>query len=506
MLVLRLVYPLAILFSIFIFTQSCSNSKQEVTDQVLVTCDTIPMSFNNELSDLEIERIINSSSGARRDLEQIKKDGVLTVVTMYSSTSYFLYKGQPMGYDFELFERIADHLGVELRVIVTRKIMDLLKHLHEGKADIVAYGLTVTERRKKFVSFTDPLYLSHQVLVQRKPEDWRKMKLHEIEGELITNNIELIEKTVSVRARSTYARRLINLMEEIGDVIYIDTIAPDVATEKIIKMVVDGEIDYTVADYNIASVNAAYYPELDIRVPISFSQRIAWSVRKTSPDLLEEVNNWLEKFKRQADFNVIYDRYFESSRDYRKRIRDDYYSQHSGKISPYDDLIKKYAAEIGWDWRLLGSQVYQESQFDPQAKSWAGAQGLMQLMPATAKEVGVTNTANPEENLKGGTAYLKEMWDKWETISDTIQRIKFAMASFNCGYYHVKDAVNLAEKDKADTSRWDDGVELYILKLSDPKYFNDPVVHYGYARGLEPYTYVFEIFERYEHYKLFVSK
>jgi membrane-bound lytic murein transglycosylase F len=173
-------------------------------------------------------------------------------------------------------------------------------------------------------------------------------------------------------------------------------------------------------------------------------------------------------------------------------------------ISQYDDLIKKYANKMGWDWRLVSALVYQESQFNATAKSWAGAQGLMQLMPATAKELGVTNRSDSEDNIRGGTKYLKDMWDNWEDIPDSIQRIKFAMASFNCGYYHVRDAVRLAEKDGSNTLMWDDHIEDYILLLSAPEYFNDPVVHYGYARGAEPFTYVFEIFERFEHYRKFV--
>ena len=129
----------------------------------------------------------------------------------------------------------------------------------------------------------------------------------------------------------------------------------------------------------------------------------------------------------------------------------------------------------------------------------------MQLMPATAKELGVEDRTDPEKNIKGGTKYLKQLWDRWEDIPDSTQRVKFAMASFNCGYYHIRDAANLALKYGHNNSIWDDNVELYILKLSNPEFFNDPVVHYGYARGLEPYTYVLEIFERYNHYIKFAS-
>jgi len=293
-------------------------------------------------------------------------------------------------------------------------------------------------------------------------------------------------------------------MEEIGAAIVIDTLDTNLDTDDIIQMVVDGEIKYTVADNHIASINASYYPELDIKVPVSFSQRISWATRNTSPELLGAVNEWLKLIKRTSDYNVIYQKYFTNTRDFRKRVNSEFYSLNKGKISKYDKLIKKYAEQLNWDWRLVSSLIYQESQFNPEVKSWVDAQGLMQLMPATAAELGVENISDPEENIKGGTEYLNQLWKRWDIIPDSIQRIKFAMASYNCGYYHVKDARNLTKKHQLNENLWDDNVELYVLKLSSSEFFNDPVVYYGYVRGIEPVTYVSEIFERYEHYRKFI--
>jgi membrane-bound lytic murein transglycosylase F len=425
----RLYTKLFVIVAILLISIGCGSERKEIQEHVSELPEAEIPEFAEDVYEEEVRKIMSENQDLIRDLDDIKKDGVLKAVTVYSSTSYFLYKGQPMGFEFELLEKLSEHLDLELDIIVAKNVVDVLKILYEGKADLVAYGFAATEKRREYVDFTDPLFLSHQVLVQRKPENWRKMKLHEIDEALIRNNIELIGQTVSVRPRSSYIRRLDNLMEEIGDEIFIDTVPINTETEELIRMVVDGEIKYTVADYNVASLNASYYPELDIRVPISFSQRIAWALRKSSPDLKEAINSWLEKIKRTPDFNVIYNKYFEKTRDYRKRIRDDYFSPETGKISPYDDLIKKYAADLGWDWRLLSSQVYQESQFDPKAKSWAGAQGLLQVMPATAKEYGVSNSANPEKNIQGATKLLAYLWSRWESIPDTVQRIKFTMAS-----------------------------------------------------------------------------
>lgn len=440
-----------------------------------------------------------------RDLEDIKKDGTLKVLTTYSGTSYFLYRGQPMGFEYELLERFAEHLGVSLEIKVSDNIDSLLYQLNHGEVDLVAHGLTITSERKQIADFTDYLYLTHQVLVQKKPDDWRTMRWSAVERELIHDAIELIDDTVSVRSNSSYLQRLTNLSTEIGGKINIDTIQGNLSTDKIIKMVVDGEIKYTVADNNIASINASYYPVLDITVPISFSQRIGWAVRNNSPVFKKAINDWLKEMKKQTDYYVIYNKYFKNSRSFRKRVRSEFYSLNNNRISKYDPLIKESAEKIGWDWRMLSSLVYQESRFDPNAGSWAGAKGLMQIMPATAEELGVEDRMDPMDNVEGGTKYLTEIWNDYTEIPDSVQRLKFTMAAYNCGYYHVEDARRLAIVENLDPNVWDENVEQMILDLSYQETYTRPEVKYGYVRGIEPYTYVRQIFERYEHYKQFIE-
>ena len=441
-----------------------------------------------------------------RDLEDIKTSGVLRAIMVYSETSYFLYRGQPMGFEYELLTRLADRLDVELEIIPAYNLDELINMLNQGEGDLIAHGLTITKPRKQYVDFTNYLYLTKQVLVQRKPENWRQQKLHEIERKLVGDPIELIEDTVSVRLTSAYYDRLQNLEQEIGGDIYIDTLPGELSTGRIIKKVVKGELEYTVADDNIAEINSGYFPILDVSTPISFSQRAAWAVRKNAPELRTALNAWIEEIRKTADYYVIYDRYFEDKREFRARIESEFYSEAGGKISRYDSIVQQFSDSLGWDWRFLSALIYQESQFNPSATSWAKAKGLMQLMPATARELGVTNRANPQQNLKGGTAYLQELYNRWGSIPDSVQRVKFTLASYNCGYQHVVDAQGLAEKYDKDPSVWDDSVEEFVQKLSFPKYYNDPVVDYGYVRGVEPVTYVDQIFERFKHYQQLIPE
>lgn len=441
-----------------------------------------------------------------RDLAEIKEEGVLRAITSYSSTSYFLYKGQPMGYEYDLLKRFAKHLDVRLEISVSNDIDTMFQQLFDGKVDLIAHGLTITNSRKEKVAFSEYLYLTHQVLVQRKPDNWRKMRWSKLQASLIHDPVELIGDTVSVRANSSYLDRLVNLSDEIGGDIYIDTLTGDLSTDRIIEMVASGELKYTFADNNIASINASYYPELDVSVPVSFSQRMAWAVRLNSPELEKNLNDWIRTMKDKVEYYVIYNKYFKNERDFRRRENSELYSINHNNISPYDDLIRASADSLGWDWRLMAAMVFQESKFNPDLESWAGARGLMQIMPSTAERFGVTDRSDPKQSIRGGTEILQLLWSRFEDIPDSVQRIKFTMAAYNCGYGHVEDARNLAYEEGLDMYRWDDHVEETILKLSYPEYYNKPVVKYGYVRGIEPYTYVRQVFDRFNNYSHFIEK
>jgi len=448
----------------------------------------------------------HTKPSVKKDLTTHIKEGKLKASTTYSATSYFLYKGQTMGFEYELLQHFAEYLDVELEIIVANDIDNLIDNLNNGKVDLMAHGLTITSERQQQVAFSKYIYLTHQVLVQKKPDNWRKMKLHQIDKVLIQDAIELEGKTVSVREKTGYYNRLQNLSEEIGGEIKIEKLDGSLTTEEIIKMVADGKIEYTIADENIASLLASTYPKLDVRVPISLSQKSAWAVRLNSPELLEKLNSWLKEFKKKSEYNVIYNKYFKHKREFRRRVKSEFYSLNSNSISEYDDLIKMESEKLGWDWRLLSALIYQESQFKIHAKSWVGAGGLMQMMPATAKEMGVKNRFNPEDNLAGGTKYLKILYNRFDKITDETQRIKFTMASYNCGYEHVKDAQRLAKEKGLDSLKWDSNVEEMIVALSNTKNYNNPIIKFGYVRGIEPYTYIRQIFERYEHYQNFIKE
>jgi membrane-bound lytic murein transglycosylase F len=221
---------------------------------------------------------------------------------------------------------------------------------------------------------------------------------------------------------------------------------------------------------------------------------------------LKEIDEWLTKIKKESTFMIIYNRYFKSPRTSLIRMRSDYSSIGGNKLSPFDDLIKEGAKQLGWDWRLLASLVYQESHFLPQGESWAGARGLMQLMPSTAQYFGVTNLDDPRESIKAGVKYLKFLDRRWtKHVPDPQERIKFIMASYNAGLAHIIDAQKLAKKHGKDPTKWDGNVEYFLSRKSDPKYYRDPIVVSGYCKCEEPVNYVNDVLERYEEYKVHIA-
>ncbi|WP_439131026.1 transglycosylase SLT domain-containing protein [Polaribacter sp.] len=475
------------LFTILFFLSACQEKKQPEIIQKTAGINEI---------------VANSSD---RDYQEIKKDGVLRALVVYSSTSYFLYKGQPMGFEYELLQRLAKHLNLKLEIVVSDNLDTQFEVLNRGDVDVIAHGMTITNQRKWEVDFTEHLFLTKQVLVQKKPDNFRKMSWSTLQKHVIDDPLDLIGDTVSVRKNSSYVERIVSLANEIGGEIYIDTLDSKLSTGEIIDMVVDGKVKYTIADENLAKINASSNPILKIDVPISFSQRIAWVTRKKSKNFKKVINEWIVSERKNLDYFVIYNKYFKNKRFFKRRIKSDYYSLTNNQISEYDDLIKEYTQKLGWDWRLLASQIYQESKFDPKAKSWAGAKGLMQIMPPTAEELGITDVTDPVQSIRGGTTYLNQIYERFTDVPDEINRIKFTLASFNCGYGHVRDAQRLAAANELDPLIWEDNVDKMLLALRFPKNYNKEIIKYGYVRGTEPFIYVEQIFDRFQHYKQFIE-
>ncbi|MDE6239196.1 MAG: transglycosylase SLT domain-containing protein [Muribaculaceae bacterium] len=420
-------------------------------------------------------------------------DEILTdtiyAVTLYGPTSYFIYKGEAMGYDYSLLKEFAAYSHKALKLNIAPSLSSAVDMLRDGKAQLLAYNVPITAHYRDLVLHCGPESYSTQVLVQPK-----------VKGEPgISDVTQLVGKDVYVIDDSKYLRRLQNLSEELAAEISIHPVNPDSATaEDLIALVSQGEIPFTVVDSDIARLNETYFHDLDISVELSTPQRSSWAVAPRNTALAAQVNDWFANEEQTADNADLLKRYFEMSKSEPYRTFD--FSK--GYISKYDNLFKKYSDNIDWDWRLLAAQAYAESLFNPKARSWVGARGLMQVMPRTGRGYGasVASLNNPDVSVKVATRLIADL-NRYliNLVPNDKERRKFIIAAYNCGIAHIYDAIALAEKHGLDPQKWDDNVEKALLMKMNPQYYNDPVVKYGYARGSETSAYVKRIMEFYDN-------
>ncbi len=492
---------------------------------LFTACESEILSAINDDTKVEID----IGEPIDRDWDAIAERDTLTLLTTYNSTSYFLYRGMALGYEFEMAEKFAEENDLVLRTIAVPNRDSLFVLLNQGVGDIVAARIVPRAADSLRLAFTHALYETPPVLVQleRAPDE----SIMESEGldtllndssdgllgevpdfdeiqvpvRLVRRPRELAGDSVHIGSETAYEDRLVELSDSLANPIEVVEISGDVSVERLVRGVARGSIRYTVAPRNLAELSEEYFTNVAIVPVLDEAYRVSWAVRNNSPVLLEKLNAWLDEGDGSATFNTLYAKYFTDRDGYRERVRSEYLTSDTGRLSEYDEILRRHAPAIGWDWRLLAAQTFQESRFKNRAKSWAGAAGLLQLMPPTAREFGVSDVYNPDQNVAGAVRFLNWLNDYWDDkIVDESERLKFILASYNTGHGHVQDARRLTVKNGGDDTIWED-VSYWLLQKSKPSVFRDPVVKYGYSRGIEPVLYVTHILDRFEHYRQFVD-
>jgi len=420
--------------------------------------------------------------------QQIVEKRELNVLTLPGSMSYFIYKGEPQGYEYELLNDFAEDNNFQINIKLADSETKLAEMLENHEGDLIAYNIPITKEGKKQLIYCGREVINEQVLIQRANRN----------DVILKDVTDLIGKEVWLIDDSKYYRRMKNLNDELGGGIQIRTIDKDtVTTEDLIEMVATGKIPYTVSDIDLAKLNKTYFKNIDISLVVGHPQRSSWAVRKTMPELADTINRWFEKNKNNPNLAQINKRYFEMS-----KLSDGTEPMfNKGQISPFDEFFKKYANQYGFDWRLLASISYQESNFLTNRSSWEGAGGLMGLMPRTAKALGVSEDKlyDPEENINASCKLLVKLGKYFSNI-DKEEQIKYVLGAYNAGQAHILDAQALAKKYGKDPKNWDD-VESYLLLKSQPEYYNDSVCKAGYLRGKETVNYVSDVLQRWDYYK-----
>ncbi len=436
---------------------------------------------------------VSVTEPVERDFSDIKSSGVLRMITSYSSGSYFLYKGVQVGFDYELLKTFTEENDLALEVVITGPDESPYDLLNSGRGDIIAANYTVTPERKQVVNFTRPYNIVDQLIVLSEDLDIKPESISDLEG-----------IPISVRRNSSYYWRLLEL-QEAGFPIELNIISKNMDTESALFQVAEGEYKATAADDNIFEAADKYMEGLVKGPLIAEGDTIAWAVRTNAPDLEHNLNKFLYKHfrfgddgvpKRSAYLNVLRKKYFESGSQIASYYNPTFPGSQSGTISPYDDMIRDIAEEMELDWVMLTAIAAQESKFNPSSVSWAGAVGIMQVLPRFS-EISSDSLYIPEVNIREGAKILASHLDHYAYL-DSTNRWALSLATYNAGSGHVADARRLTIDRNRNPNEWDD-VSKSLLMLMQRRYYQN--ARYGFCRGIETVRYVNEIMNRYNTYQ-----
>lgn len=432
-----------------------------------------------------------------RDFAEIKNSGVLRVITSYSSSTYFLHRGIQAGFEYELIKTFSKENDLALEVVIIGEDDNPYDLLNSGAGDLIAASYTITKERKEVVNFTRPYNIVDQLIV-----------ISEELGENPTSITELSSIPITVRRNSSYYVKLKELQEE-GFDLTINVVSDDMDTEALLFQVANGTYSATVADDNYFEASNKYMTGLVKGPIIAENDTIAWAVRKNAPDLESKFNKYLYKHfrfnaegipKRSAYLNVLRKKYFQESDPIEQYFSPDIEAQGLGGISPYDSLLQTVANEFDLDWVMLTSIAAQESKFDPNSESWAGAVGIMQVLPRFS-DIPLESLYDPEINIREGARILKEQMEHYSYLDSTTQW-QFALATYNAGPGHVADARRLAIDHNDDPNEWE-SISKALLRLMQRKYYQN--ARYGFCRGIETVRYVNEITNRSNTYEAILA-
>ena len=414
-------------------------------------------------------------------LQQVQSEGVLKVITRNSPTTYYIGPHGQAGLEYELATAFANYLGVRAEFKTQDNLESLLADVETQKAHIAAAGLTVTDSRKTRVRFA-PAYqeITQQVIYRTGNNRPRRI------DDLILGHIEVI-------ANSSHAEKLHELKKDWLELSWEEN--TKVKSTELLTLVAEQLIDYTIADSNEAALHRRFHPELRVAFDISEPQSLGWAMSKgEDTSLYNEAVKFFNQIQENGKLDTILAQHYGHVRNYNYAGTYTYLRHMKQRMSRYQDMFEQAAYENDLDWRLLAAVSYQESNWNPRAVSPTGVRGMMMLTQTTAKQMGVTKRTDPEQSIDGGARYLRRLHDRYAHISEP-DRTWFALAAYNVGFGHVKDAQAITKQLGGDPIKWADVKESLPL-LRQRKWYKK--TQYGYARGHEPVRYVENIRSYYD--------
>ena len=418
-------------------------------------------------------------STSTNQLQQIINSGTLRVITRSSPTTYYIGYQGPEGVEYQLASQFAERLGVKLEMTSVESISDIFIALETGKADIAAAGLSITAERENDFKFAPPYQEVSQKLVFKQGKRWPR-------------NIDQLNGELRVMAGSSHAQLLLDIKQNHAGLSWTETV--NTSSEDLLAKVLDESIDYTISDSNELALNRRFYPELAIGFSLGKSEQIAWAfIKNTDDSLRAETINFFGEFRQSGELAHLMERHYGHVEDFDYVGTRKFLQAAQDKLPKYLDTFQKFAGSL--DWRLLAAVSYQESHWNPRARSPTGVRGMMMLTLTTAKQLGIKNRLDVEQSIQGGAAYLRKVLKRIPKRIPDPDRTWFALAAYNIGWGHVEDARILTQKHGFDADRWVD-VKEHLPLLRQRKYYK--TTRYGYARGNEPVQYVDNIRRYYE--------
>lgn len=416
----------------------------------------------------------------RQDLAGIKASGTMRMLTLTGPHTFFLWRGELLGFEYELLKLFAGEQGVRLEVVLAPDRASLFENIESDRADVLAAAVTVTEERlESGLHFSEPYMYVDEVFVSS------------VSNPPPETLDDLSDRIVYLNPVTSHWQHL----QSLESPVVIREVTDDMET--LLERVRSLDYDVTLMDSHLLAIERAYNGDLAEGLVLTKGAPIAWVVHPDNVELSQALDEFTKRVYRSKTYNLLWQKYFGNER---RVIRHERQRIVGAELSPYDSLVKQRSTEFGFDWRMVVAQMYQESKFDPKRTSFAGARGLMQVMPRTAAQVGVDEQDlwEPEPNITAGVRYLNWTRERFEDSLPLSERLWFALAGYNAGPGHVRDARRLAREQGWNPNLWFDNVERAMLLLSKPKYAQR--AHYGFVRGSEPVKYVRDIRERYRAY------
>jgi membrane-bound lytic murein transglycosylase F len=405
----------------------------------------------------------------------------ITILTKNSPTTYYIGKDGPTGFEYDLAQKFALYNGYEIKYKLYDSIPEILQALDNNEGDLACASIHRTDDLKEKYLFSSPYMTVQQQVACKKSRKFPK------------SIFDLKDFNITIVKNAGFEDRLEYLSDELDGLTW--NITNKYSIEQLFQKIEQNEIECTITNSNTIKINRKFYPTVEVAFSINKPNYIGWVMKKDDRSLKIKVDDWFDEMKYSGELSEIKDKYYEHVQDFDYLDIKAFYTRIKSRLPKYIKEFKESASRYDFDWKMLATLSYQESHWNPKAKSPTGVRGIMMLTLKTAKDMRVKNRLDYRQSINGGAKYLNILRKNLPKTIEGDDRMRFLLASYNIGMGHVEDAMSLAKKMGVNPNTWQ-GISKTLPLLSKRKYYKH--LKYGYARGYEPILYVNRIYNYYD--------